>query len=108
MAPNDEQILFTIGSLPVAAAALWRLKGALEKERTGALCGILNGICAGLGLLAYYAAMDRGPASVVATFTALFPLLTVVLAATVLRERVNRWQAVGIGVALASIVLLAG
>ncbi|MCW5982224.1 MAG: DMT family transporter [Bryobacteraceae bacterium] len=107
MSPKDEQILFTAGSLPVAAAALWRLKGALETHRIGALCGVLNGVFAGLGLIAYYVAMERGPASVVAPVTALFPLLTVLLAATFLRERVNRFQAAGIAAALVSIFLLA-
>jgi transporter family protein len=107
MSPYDEQILFTFGSLPVAAAALWRLKGRLEMNRSGAVCGILNGIFAGLGLVAYYAAMEQGPASIVATVTALFPLLTVMLATIVLRERVNRFQLVGIATALGSILLLA-
>lgn len=107
MTPNDEQILFTIGSLPVAAAALLRLRGRLELDRAGAACGVLNGVFAGLGLVSYYAAMERGPASIVATVTALFPLLTVLLAAVVLRERVNRFQLVGIATALCSILLLA-
>lgn len=107
MSPHDEQILFTAGSLPIAAAALWRLKGRLEMDRAGAVCGILNGVFAGLGLVAYYAAMERGPASIVATVTALFPLLTVVLAAMVLHERVNRFQLLGIATALGSILLLA-
>jgi transporter family protein len=51
--------------------------------------------------------MEQGPASIVATVTALFPLLTVLLAAIVLRERVNRFQLAGIATALASILLLA-
>jgi len=39
--------------------------------------------------------------------TALFPLLTVVLAMTLLGERMNRVQAAGLVLALASIFILA-
>lgn len=107
MGAYEEQILFTLGSLPVAVAALWRLQGRLELNRAGAACGVLNGVFSGLGLLAYYAAVARGPASIVASVTALFPLLTVGLAALVLHERMNRLQAAGVAAALVAILLLA-
>jgi transporter family protein len=106
MTPGDEQILFTAGMVPVAVAALWRLRGRLETDRAGASYGVLNGVCAGLGLLAYYAAMGRGKASLVSAVTALFPLVTVVLAVLVLRERINVVQAAGVATALLAIVLL--
>jgi uncharacterized membrane protein len=66
----------------------------------------LNGVFTGLGMLAYYAALARGQASIVGPFTALFPLLTVALAFAFLRERINRVQAAGMILALAAIVLL--
>jgi len=59
-----------------------------------------------LGLLAYYAAMQRGHASLVGPVTALFPLVTVVLAFVLLHERINRVQMAGVILALLSIFIL--
>ena len=57
-------------------------------------------------MLAYYAALSTGKASVVGPFTSLFPLLTVALAFAILRERINRVQAAGMVMALAAIIIL--
>jgi drug/metabolite transporter (DMT)-like permease len=68
---------------------------------------------AGLGLLdvagaGFYAAASRhGLLSITAVAAALFPLATVGLARAVLGERVARVQELGIGVALAGVVMLA-
>jgi uncharacterized membrane protein len=104
--PQQLQILFTIGIIPPSALAWARLGFKVETDRRGAIYGILNGIFSGLGMLAYYAALARGQASIVGPFTALFPLLTVALAFAFLRERINRVQAAGMIFALAAIVLL--
>jgi len=104
--PQQLQILFTIGIIPPSALAWARLGFKVETDRRGAIYGILNGIFSGLGMLAYYAALARGQASIVGPFTALFPLLTVALAFAFLRERINRVQAAGMILALAAIVLL--
>jgi bacterial/archaeal transporter family protein len=101
------QVMFTLGMLPLAIAALIGMRGKLERDLRGAAYGILNGVFTGLGLLAYDAAMSKGKASIVGPLTAMFPLVTVGLAVIVLRERINRVQAVGVVLALAAIILLA-
>jgi transporter family protein len=105
--PQQWQVLFTAGCLPAAALALWRLRGRVETDGRGAVYGVLNGVCSGLGGLAFYAALARGQASIVSTVTALFPLLTVILAMLILRERINRVQMGGVVLALVAIALLA-
>ncbi|HVX67581.1 MAG TPA: DMT family transporter [Bryobacteraceae bacterium] len=107
MTPGQMQALFAIGMLPLAALALWQMRGRLDTDVRGAGYGILNGVFSGLGLLAYNAAIARGQASIVGPVTALFPLVTVVLAVAVLRERINRIQGAGIVLALGAIYLLA-
>jgi len=104
--PQQLQVLFTIGIIPPSVLALAQLGFKVETDRRGAIYGILNGIFTGLGMLAYYAALARGQASIVGPFTALFPLLTLALAFAFLRERINRVQAAGMILALAAIVLL--
>src|SRR6516225_6744919 len=70
------QILFTLGMAPVVFLALLQLRFKLTANRSGSFYGILCGLFSGLGLLAYYASMQRGKASIVVPVTALFPLLT--------------------------------
>src|SRR5262245_13808199 len=63
--PQQLQILFTIGIIPPSALAWARLGFRVETDRRGAIYGILNGVFTGLGMLAYYAALGRGQASLV-------------------------------------------
>jgi drug/metabolite transporter (DMT)-like permease len=55
----------------------------------------------------YSIATRHGLLSVVAVASSLYPLATVLLARTVLRERVRRTQELGVAVALAGVVLIA-
>ena len=105
-APMQLQILFTLGMLPVAIGMLWRMNWKLETNVKGASYGILSGVTTGLGVLAYYAALREQDASVVTPVTGLFPLLTVVLAFVVLRERLNKVQMTGMILALTAIAIL--
>ena len=104
--PLQLQILFTLGMLPVAIGMLFRMHWKLDCNPGGAFCGILSGVTTGLGVLGYYAALRLQDASIVTPVTGLFPLLTVVLAFVVLRERLNKVQLCGMIFALASIVIL--
>ena len=103
--PLQMQILFTLGMLPVAIGMLVQMRWKLDRNR-GVTYGILSGVATGLGTLGYYAALREQNASVVAPVTGLFPVLTVVLAFLVLRERLNKVQMGGMLLALASIVIL--
>ena len=57
--------------------------------------------------LLFAAGSQRGAVSVVAVLGSLYPVTTVLLAATILHERLGRLQAAGAGVALAGVVLIA-
>lgn len=54
----------------------------------------------------YLLAIERGMLSLVVVVVALYPASTVALASVIDRERVNRWQMVGMGLAVAAIVLV--
>jgi len=66
----------------------------------------LMGVFAALGLLAFFAAMKSGTASLVGPVTSLYPALTVALALIVLKEKVGKAQILGLILAIASIVIL--
>jgi bacterial/archaeal transporter family protein len=104
--PMQMQILFTLGMLPVAVGMLLQMRWKLDRDRGGVTYGLLCGIATGLGTLGYYAALREQNASVVTPLTGLFPVLTIVLAFVVLRERLNKVQMGGMVLALASIVIL--
>jgi transporter family protein len=104
--PGHMQILFTVGMIPLVILAFVRNRRKVETDKFGVVYGVLNGVFAGLGGLAYFAAMGAGKASIVGPVTSLFPLLTVVLAVSLLRERMNRVQVLGIALALVSICIL--
>jgi transporter family protein len=82
------------------------MRWKLDRNRGGVTYGILSGVATGLGTLGYYAALREQNASVVTPVTGLFPVLTVMLAFVVLRERLNKVQMGGMLLALASIVVL--
>jgi transporter family protein len=85
---------------------LLQMRGKLDRNAGGIAYGLLSGIVTGLGTLGYYAALRDQDASVVTPVTGLFPVLTVLLAFVVLRERLNKVQMAGMLLALASIVIL--
>jgi transporter family protein len=104
--PMQMQILFTLGMLPVAVGMLVQMRGKLDRDRAGITYGLLSGIATGVGTLGYFAALREQDASVVTPLTGIFPVLTVILAFVILRERLNKVQMGGMLLALASIVIL--
>jgi transporter family protein len=104
--PETMQFLFTVGAIPVGLAVLIARRGKLEKSPLGITYGVLNGILSGVGGLALFAAYHtNGNTTVITVATALYPMITVLLAITVLRERFSARQALGIVFATAAIVV---
>ena len=59
------------------------------------------------GNLWFHLAAQQGRIDIASVLSSLYPVVTIVLAAAVLRERIGRVQAVGIGAAVIAIVLIA-
>lgn len=100
------QFLFTFGTLPVALALFAARCGKLEKSAKGILYAVANGVLSGIGTLMLFAAYrSGGNTSVITAATALYPLVTVVLAVLVLQERLRKLQVVGLGFAGVAMIL---
>lgn len=100
------QFIFTFGTVPVALALLVARHFRLEKSPQGIFYAVANGILAGIGGLALFAAYrSGGNTSVITAATALYPMITVVLAVLILRERLTKLQVVGLGFAAAAIII---
>jgi drug/metabolite transporter (DMT)-like permease len=64
------------------------------------------GVCDSLGTAFYIAATQAGPLAIAGVLSALYPVTTVVLAITVLREQLARWHLLGIALSGTAIVLI--
>lgn len=111
MTPLANQIVFVLGLVPPVIWCLLaqpQIAATLSGDRrVGAVYAFVTGILGAVGNIAFFIALARGgPASIVVPLTSLFPLVTVVLAAVWLRERIGRAQIAGLGFALVAIVLL--
>ena len=107
VAPLTAQVLCTIGLLPVAL-----ILGFSQNLRKGTNFGAgiavatLTGVLGGSGNVALYKALRAGgEGSVVIPLTGMYPLVTLILARVLLKERLNRIQTLGIGLALVAIYL---
>lgn len=104
--PETMQFLFTLGTLPVCLALLIGRRGKLEKSPRGISYGVLNGVLSGVGGLTLFAAYHtNGSTSLITVATALYPMITVILAISILRERFRPVQALGLLFAVAAIVI---
>ena len=70
----------------------------------GVVCGVLGALATGLFLVA----TQSGFLTISAVITSLYPAFTVILAFSVLRERVHRTQGVGLLLCAAAVALVAG
>ncbi len=106
------QLLYTVGLLPLMVFVGWAVWKRSPREepvarRKGVFWAFLTGILGGLGNLAFFQALVKGgKASVIAPVTALFPMVTVLLAMLFLKERLGRVQWAGLGLAFVAIYLL--
>jgi uncharacterized membrane protein len=100
------QFIFTFGTLPVALALLVGRRFQLEKSPKGIFYAVANGVLSGIGGLAFFAAFRTGGnTSVITAATSLYPMITVALAVTILRERLTWLQIAGLGFAAAAFII---
>jgi len=108
MAPRDVYLVAVVGMIAVALVVLATSDSPLQLNARGMSLALLAGICSSLGGFLFLHAVSRGKASIVIPFTALYPLVTIILSFTVLNETISAKQGMGIVLAFISMVLLAG
>ena len=96
----------------VAGGAIVLVALALRQDwvprEPAALVGVVSGALGALATGLFMVATQGGSLTVAAVLTSLYPAFTILLAASVLRERVHRAQAVGLVLCGAAIALVAG
>lgn len=102
------QVFFTLGLLPLVLLVL-RLPGMRggRRRRLGIGLAFLTGLLGGVGNLTFFQALEvGGKASIVVPATALYPVVTVLLAVLFMHERMSRTQLCGLTLALGAIYIL--
>ena len=107
LSPALTQALSTIGLIPIILVlGLSRKVNRSAHTRRGALLALSAGTLTCLGNIAYYGVLSRGAkAATVVPLTSLYPVVTVLLAVMVLKERLNVIQISGIVLSLIAIYL---
>jgi drug/metabolite transporter (DMT)-like permease len=100
-------VLNNLVAVPVVAIAAGLLHVPWVPRTAAAWAGSLAGALGGVATLAFLLATRHGLLSVSAVLTSLYPAFTVILAAIVLREHVHRVQALGLGLCVVAVVLVA-
>ena len=105
--PTTMQFVSAFGFLLVSLVMVAVQRPQLKQSLRGNSYALISGMLLGLGGIALYGAYRAGDnASVVTATTSLYPVATVLLAVTFLREKINRLQLLGVCFAVAAILLL--
>lgn len=104
--PHTAMVYQGIGNGVVAVAVAATVWKSLRAHPVATPLAVLGGVCGLLGTLLFLRAIAIGDAVVVVPFTALYPLVTVVLCAVFLKEPLTAAHVAGIVLALAAAALL--
>lgn len=105
--PHNVIFYEAIGNFIVTIPVLIWLKFKLSTDRTTVSYVAMTSVLTVCAILSYFTALNSGPVAVIATMTAMYPIISLVLARVVLKERVNKRQMLAIFMAMCAILLLA-
>lgn len=106
--PGDLIFYESFGNLIPAVAIFIFMRGRIRMNVPGIRLIILGSLAAFGSILAYLYALDQGKVAVVVTVTAMYPVVTILLAWAILKEKITPRQCAAIILALIAIYLLAG
>ncbi|HEY7280456.1 MAG TPA: DMT family transporter [Actinomycetota bacterium] len=106
--PAWAALAFRLVMLAMIGAAVAVTMPSPAGRRRGDLPALaIAGLLDGAATLLFATAFSRGLLSVVAVLGGLYPVVTVILAQTVLHERIARWQRLGVVAAIAGVAMIA-
>jgi transporter family protein len=107
ISPTSAVVYEALIGLPVALIIMAIMRFQIQTEPRGVVLASITGVLGLLGALGYLVAVTRGPVSLITAFVALAPALTILLAIVFLGETLALRQWVGVGMALAAVLLIA-
>ncbi|RJX31205.1 MAG: hypothetical protein C4531_08415 [Desulfurivibrio sp.] len=106
ISPQSALVYEVGGAMLVGLLTLFFIRFQLQFHPTGMLFAVLTGIAGMIGTLFFFAAAQKGKIAIVVGLTALYPLITVILAVIFLREPLTLKQVMGLILACVAILLL--
>jgi len=108
ISPFTTHFMFTTGALFTLPLVIRRCK-IREASIKGILFGIGAGILVVLGNVSVYQSFQMGGnASIVIPFTNLYPLVTIIIALTIFKEKLNWVNGLGILIVVPAIIIMSG
>ena len=107
ISPKSAIIFEVLGGIIFATIVLISLKFKPDIHPKGIMLAISTGILGFAGALCFLYAASKGPISLVAILSALYPIIAIVLAMFFLNETITIKQGMGIILGLGSMILLA-
>lgn len=102
-----DEMIYIIWAFTMLIPAYFALRGKrFDRRPAAAMWGLLAGLTGAGGQLLLFQALADGPAYLIFPVVSLSPVITVLMAMALLRERIARLAVVGVIAALAAIVLL--
>lgn len=103
--PNE--MIYVIWAFTMLIPAYFAMRGnKFDRRPIAAMYGLIAGLTGAGGQLLLFRALADGPAYLIFPLVSLSPVITVLMATVLLRERITRLAVVGVVAALTSIVLL--
>ena len=105
---DPKSIIFyeVFGTIIIGLIALVSLDFKVQTDPRGVALAVIVGALGLGGSFAYVYAIAKGPVGVISIFTALYPILTILLAYFILHEPISVKQGIGICFAMVAIFLL--
>jgi len=104
--PRNALIYEVFGCILVAVVVLCTIGKELDFNIKGVVPSVCTGIAGASGLLFFLYAVQWGKVSVISTLTAIYPIVTALLAMIFLKEKITFVQWSGIVLAMISIALI--
>jgi len=105
--PKSAVIYEVIGGIIIAVTVLFFLNFKIDVHPMGMALGVTTGLIGFLGALCFLYAVSKGPVTLVATLSALYPIISIVLAVFFLNETLTVKQGIGIVFGLVAMFLVA-
>lgn len=106
LSPRSAVVYEVLGGLLLALIVLTVSKFQLDFHPKGSAFAVVTGMLGLLGAFCFLLAVSKGPVTLVATLSALYPVVSVLLAIFILHESVTVRQCLGIAMAVLAMILV--
>lgn len=107
LSPHSAIVYEVMGAVCLAIIAAALLQFRVQVQPIGIGLAMLTGTLGFLGAFCFLVAVSKGPVTLVSTLSALYPVVSIVLAVGLLHEPLSLRQCFGIFLALIAMVLVA-